>query len=315
MESTKEKHIISYDCGYAIRAIAMLMIIFVHSINEYECYSSNISHLLLIPMFGILGCCLFFFMSGYGMVNSLYKNRPTARYLITHIKKIIIPVIVVYIINSILLPHTMAYNNIEIDHYNIFTLSLPEGTDIWFIKIILFDYITTFLLFKLIAETKKRLIYLAIVQTALVATLFLCKAGGYWYISNLCFVLGAIHTTYPVFKKKHIAMSITLFAIYYLCIINGIVSAPIQIVGGLAFCVIALCALEKTSYRPQWLLYIGKNSLLYYLLSIPAMWLIQSNTMHFTLYFAANIIATTIFVFAYKGIAKLLTEKIHPTNE
>lgn len=66
---------ILYEQGYAIRGIAMLMIIFVHSINEYECYNSEISQLLLIPMFGVLGCSLFFFMSGYGLLFSLCKKK------------------------------------------------------------------------------------------------------------------------------------------------------------------------------------------------------------------------------------------------
>ena len=45
---------ISYEQGYAIRGLAMIMIIFVHSINEYEWYNSGLSNLLLICMFATL---------------------------------------------------------------------------------------------------------------------------------------------------------------------------------------------------------------------------------------------------------------------
>ena len=141
---------ISYERGYAIRGLAMIMIIFIHSMNEYEWYNSTLSKLLLIPMFGTFGCSLFFFMSGYGFLNSLRKRGEKIKYsyLLAQIKKIVVPVAIVYAINSIVLPYTLTYNDITIDHSNILTFSLPEGTDIWFIKIILFDYLTTFFLFK-----------------------------------------------------------------------------------------------------------------------------------------------------------------------
>lgn len=304
---------ISYDQGYAIRGIAMLLIIFVHSINEYQCYESSLSKALLIPMFGTLGCSIFFFMSGYGITNSLSqkdKAKQTNINLLAHIRKIITPVLVVYIINSILLPQTSSYNTITIDHYNIFKLNLPEGTDIWFIKVILFDYITTFLLFKSTTSIKKKLTYIILTQTVLVATLYLCQAGGYWYISNLCFALGALHTIRPIFKKQYILTAILVFAIYYLCIINCIKSAPIQILGNLAFVTITVNAIKIRKNYPQWLIYFGKNSLLYYMLNIPIMWLIPSNNTHFILYFTLNIILTTISILIYKKVEITISKTI-----
>ena len=301
LETLDKSQAISYDQGYAIRAIATAMIIFVHSINEYECYYSNTARLLLLPVFGVLGCSLFFFMSGYGLMNSLYVShkKPTTRYIFSHLSKILIPVAIVYILNSILLPHTLSYNNIVINHHNIFTLTLPEGTNIWFVKIILFDYITTFLLFRLTTRIEHLLFYLFITQSALIAILYICKADGFWYISNLCFVLGALHIIHPLFKTKYIIISFSLFAIFYLCIVNSIISAPIQITGCLAFCMIITYIVKKINNWPRWIKYIGKNSLLYYLLNIPIMWLIPSYNIHFITYFAANFIATTFLAFVY----------------
>ena len=95
---------ISYEQGYAIRGLAMIMIILVHSVNEYEWYNSTLSKISLIPLFGTFGCSLFFFMSGYGIFNSLLKKGREIKYdyLLAQIKKILIPVAVVYVINSIL---------------------------------------------------------------------------------------------------------------------------------------------------------------------------------------------------------------------
>ena len=297
---------ISYEQGYAIRGLAMVAIIFVHSINEYECYSSTLSKLLLIPMFGAFACSLFFFMSGYGIFNSLRKRGDEIKYdyLLTHTKKIIIPVAIVYIINSIILPHTLTYNNITIDHSNILTLSLPEGTDIWFIKIILFDYLTTFFLFKFTSDYKKRLVYIAITQAALIVVLYTLKAGSYWYVSNLCFVLGTLHVIFPIFKNKFLITSIFIFIIFYFCLINDIKSAPIQILGNITFCTITIYIMLKKEKWPKWLCFIGKNSLLYYLLNIPIMLLIPSNNIHPSIYFIANVIFTTISIFLYNKVVE-----------
>lgn len=297
---------ISYEQGYAIRGLAMIMIIFVHSINEYEWYNSTLSNLLLIPMFGKFGCSLFFFMSGFGIFKSLCKRGRDIKYnyLLTHIKKILIPVAIVYVINSIVLPHTLTYNDITIDHSNILTLSLPEGTGIWFIKIILFDYLTTFFIFKYTSDYKKQLTYIAIIQTALIIVLYILKAGSFWYVSNLCFVLGILSSIFPVFKRKILITSIFIFITAYLCFIINIISAPIQILCNIVFCIIIIYAILRITTFPQWLCFMGKNSLLYYLLNIPIMWLIPSDNLHPSVYFIANVIFTTISIIIYNRIAE-----------
>ena len=317
MPKSKAKHplaaqAISYEQGYAIRGLAMIMIIFVHSINEYEWYNTTLSNLLLVPMFGTLGCSLFFFMSGYGIFKSLRKREKDIKYnyLLTHIKKILIPVAIVYAINSVVLPHTLTYNDITIDHSNILSFSLPEGTDIWFIKIILFDYLTTFFIFKYTSDFKKQLTYIAITQAALIILLYILKASSYWYVSNLCFVLGALHSKFPIFKKRYLIISIFIFIAFYFCLVNNIKSAPIQIIGNIAFCIIVVCAMFKRATWPRWLCFIGKNSLLYYLLNIPIMLLIPSDKMHASIYFIANIFFTTISVFLYNKVTKLNKKQI-----
>ncbi len=297
---------ILYEQGYAIRGLAVIMIIFVHSINEYEWYNTTLSNLLLVPMFGTLGCSLFFFMSGYGIFKSLRKREKDIKYnyLLTQIKKILIPVVIVYAINSIVLPYTLTYNDITIDHSNILSFSLPEGTDIWFIKIILFDYLTTFFIFKYTSDFKKQLTYIAITQAALIILLYILKAGSYWYVSNLCFVLGALHSIFPIFKKRYLIISIFIFIASYFCLVNGIESAPIQIFSNTTFCTITIYAMLKMTKSPKWLCFIGKNSLLYYLLNIPIMWLIPSNKMYAVTYLIANMFFTTISIFIYNKVAK-----------
>ena len=301
------KSTISYEQGYAIRGIATIMIIFEHSINEYECYHSILSNLLLIPSFGTFGCSLFFFMSGYGVFSSLHKKKgtPTIKYLLAHLKKILVPVAIVYITNSIVLPYTLAYNDITLNHWNILTLTLPEGTDIWFIKIILFDYIATFIIYKITTDTKKQLIYLTISQIMLITILHALEWGSYWYIANICFALGAIHSIYPLFKREYIFISVFTIVSCCLCTSIGFINAPVLIIKNITFCLITTYTISLIHRWPKWLLFIGKNSLYYYLLNIPVMWIISSNNMHFMVYFALNVIFTTIFIVIYNKAAKL----------
>ena len=297
---------ISYEQGYAVRGIAMIMIIFLHSINEYEWYDSTLSNLLLIPMFGTFGCSLFFFMSGYGVLNSLHKKEDAIKYnyLLGQIKKIVIPVAIVYAINTIVLPLALSYNDIIINHSNILTFSLPEGTDIWFIKIILFDYLTTFFIFKSTLDYKKQFVYIAITQVALIVILYILKADSYWYVSNLCFVLGAVYSKFPIFKNKYLIASIVIFMASYICLTSGIKSAPIQILGNITFCIVTIFAISKRDKLGNWLCFIGKNSLLYYLLNIPIMLLIPSENMYAIIYFIANVFITTIIIILYNRIVK-----------
>lgn len=299
---------ITFEQGYAIRGIAMIIIIFVHSINEYECYNSALSNMLLIPYFGVFACSIFFFMSGYGVLSSLSanKNNTSFSYILRQIVKIMTPVALVYVINSILLPYTTSYNNVSINHINIMRLSLPEGTDIWFIKIILFDYITTFLLFKIVKKHLRLLLSITIVQVLLIVVLYICKFGAYWYVSNLCFVFGASYTLYAKLIKKYIGLLALILTTCYICMINGIISAPIQIINNIVFCIITIYYFSNKAKWPKWLQFIGKNSLYYYLFNIPIMWLIPSGNIHFSVYFIANIIFTTIFILLYKKVNKLI---------
>ena len=79
--------------------------------------------------------------------------------------------------------------------------------------------------------------------------LIVCLAS-FLLVCLVCFVLGAIHTIHPIFKKQYILTAILVFTIYYLCIINCIISAPIQILGNLAFATIVVNAIKiRKNYK------------------------------------------------------------------
>ena len=158
---------IPYYTGYFLRGIAMLMIIFVHSINEYSDYDSSWCRALMIPEYGCMGCSVFFFMSGYGLFRSLEKKRVNSSYLISHLLKLLSPFIAAFVIAYIvgeLVPSSVTQITIN-DITAIFRLSMPSGIDMWFFKVILADYIVTILLF---------VIKLHAVQVIRIITILLC---------------------------------------------------------------------------------------------------------------------------------------------
>ena len=297
---------IKFEQGYAMRGLAMLLIILTHSLNEYEVYTSALSHFLLIPMLGTLACSLFFFMSGYGLFHSLNKEGAllNGKYLYNHLIKLLAPFAVIYLASFVILPHTMAESQATPDYTNIFTLSLPDGTDVWFLKVTLFNYITTFLLCKAQTTDKRKIIYITAVQALLIAILYINKCAGYCYISNMSFAIGALYTTQKEYNSKTVIAATLVFVIYYIGMNCGISTAPLQIAGNIAICIIAATLLKKVKRAPSWLQYIGRHSLSYYLMAIPVMWLVPSDNLHYLCYFLANLLLTTVAVALYNLLDK-----------
>ena len=297
---------INYKQGYALRGLAMLLIILVHSLNEYDVYTSALSHYLLIPMLGTLACSLFFFMSGYGLFHSLKKEgaQLNGKYLYNHLVKFIAPFAVIYLASFVILPHTMAESQTAADYTKIFTLSLPDGTDMWFLKVTLFNYITTFLLCKAQTTDKRKIIYITAVQAVLIAILYLNKCAGYCYISNMSFAVGALYAIQKDYNRKTVIAATLVFAIYYIGMNCGISTAPLQIVGNIAICIIAAALLKNVKRAPSWLQYMGRHSLSYYLMAIPVMWLVPSDNLHYICYFLVNLMLTTTAVALYNLLDK-----------
>ncbi len=165
----------------------MLMIIFVHSINEYPEYDTDWSHICMIPEYGIMGCSLFFFMSGYGIFQSLARTEiPDNRYYIRHLKKLILPFIVAFIATCfiILIWPSHISECTKPDLTALLTLSMPNGTNMWFFKAILANYIVTFLLCIYRLSVRNRIISLLIAHSTFIILGYIAHIPGYWDYHN-----------------------------------------------------------------------------------------------------------------------------------
>lgn len=307
---------IPYHSGYLLRGIAMLMIIFVHSINEYSDYDSSWCRALMIPEYGCMGSSIFFFMSGYGLFRSMSEKSIDSSYLTSHLLKLLSPFIVAFVITYLVVElwpisiTQMTTNDITA----IFSLSMPCGIDMWFFKVILADYIVTILLFinKLHAVQAIRII--TILHVVFIAICYKSHVPLHWYCSNLAFPLGAIVSITPKTQIQKIMvptliLSIIFFCLYYLGNVFMLTKVPIVIAGNLALSVLLFFSINYFSLHDKvsWLEYIGKNSLYYYLFDVFVMISIPSQNMHFLLYFTINVITATLFVWIWKRCVQAVT--------
>ncbi|MBR5804320.1 MAG: acyltransferase [Bacteroidaceae bacterium] len=303
---------ISFEAGYALRGIAMLMIMFIHSINEYAIYTSELSTTLLVPQYGQLSCSIFFFMSGYGLYFSLSKQRGALlSYLWLHVKKLLFPFFLAFI-GVLLVLHIFknADNAIySIKPWNILTLTMPEGTDMWFFKVILIDYVATILLFMLPLKLTNRIGALFCLHALAIVLCYLLNVPGCWFFSNLAFPLGMYFAHYKghLVQARNTLLLACLFSlvIYYTIVTLYHTNAPLEIfVNTMCPLLIVLLMSKIPLSPPRWLQYIGKNSLSFYLFNVPIMLAIPASSMHWVTYFILNLVITWIATILYTPLQR-----------
>lgn len=270
---------ISHKLGYFLRGIAMLMILFAHSLNEYEAFNSAAAHLLFVRHWGRLGCALFFFMSAYGVSLSMSKhNKLDIKYLFSHILRLFEPFLTAWTLAAAIL-YMQGEWHAEAA-LNLLTLTYPNGVDMWFFKIILLNYVLLYTLHRFQSSAKCRLLILLAFHLLFAATLRYEGVPSYWYDVNLAFVLGYSVTVYP---KQASRILKPLTSIHVASSLSSALSLTIG--------------------------WIGKESLAYYLFSIPVMMAIPSDNMHWSLYFLLNLALCTLFACTYRKFFVLLQSK------
>lgn len=298
----------------------MLMIIFMHCINEYPVFTQQISKGFLVPIWGQFGSSIFLFMSGYGLFASMTsKENVDFSYLFRHIKKIILPFLVAFVLSipMVSIAH-LCGEDYSVQVSNILFLNMSIGTDMWFLKTILLLYVLMFCIIKYVKTNSRRILSLGCIMLTYIIMLYLNNVPGYWYASNLAFVFGVYHSMTA--KDRHIhhwhiliicVLFVTLSVLYNL----GIFNAPLMVLENIAgtFCILLLSLrldINKKIYSI--FAYIGKNSLLYYMLNIPVMIALCSSKMDWTVYFIANLTITTLLVILYN---KMVSSKSNKASE
>ena len=295
---------VSKNKSNTLKGIAMLMIVFVHCLNEYGVFHSDLSELLLIPDYGSLGCSLFFLLSGYGMWLSCSKKGKTdVPYLYRHLKKLIVPFLVAFVIAMAVL----AVRHKSIDAVNVLTLNMPNGIDLWFFKMVFVNYVIVSLLFMRRIDDRKRIVVLGGLYVVLIPTLYYLHFANYWYLSIMQFPIGAAmayDNRWIPKKNLWACVGVSLFAACYLAR-QMHVSIPVLIMENTCFAVSMMTLIRHTS---RLLEYIGKNSLYFYLFGIPVMMAIDSGGMHWSIYLGLNLLFSIVAVTLFTSVVHRETE-------
>ncbi len=264
---------------YTLRGICMLMIIVHHVIKLMpDCP-------MTIWRWGDLGTAVFFFISGWGLYCSMDKKEKVDWvYLLQNVKKLIIPYFIVWALTELAfkLIHT-EYSSTKMICDGL-TLSYPSFTvvNLWFFKVILTTYVLSILTFILVKQRVLRLsiiilIILLCIGYIIVAWRVLCLPS-YWWCSVFCFPIGMWLSAYRselqgVLSHK-IAIAVIAAAIYVLFVNYDFLPMPRSIKYVPAFCLLTVSLISIVNIQSKLLYFIGKNSLLFYLIHIAALLLL-----------------------------------------
>lgn len=258
---------------YAMRGICMIMIM-IHHLMKYHNSVNYTMH------WGDIATGAFFFLSGYGLYCSITKrDKVDIHYFCQNIKKLVLPFFVCWIfclLTCIVFFREYFTAGIVGIFRDIFTLTYPmTWPGIWFIKVIVIEYIITILA----GIVSKRKLVRLLVPTICTGIYYLIAWkclhwSPYLYCTTLCYILGLWFAAYkPKLDLKFstkILGTIIFFALY-ICFkrFNLHLPVPPLTVYAICFSLFMVFLVSLIDIVNPIFYYIGKNSLLFYLIHIP----------------------------------------------
>lgn len=300
---------------YTLRGICMLMIIVHHVIKLMpDCP-------MTIWRWGDLGTAVFFFISGWGLYCSMEKRENVDwRYLWQNVKKLIIPYLIVWTLTE------LAFKLIYPEYSSTkmicdgLTLSYPSFAvaNLWFFKVILTTYVLSILTFILV---KQRVLRLSIVT--LLCTLYIIVAWralrlpSYWWCSVFCFPIGMWLSAYRSELKDVLcykwAIAAISVAIYVLFMNFDILPMPAAIKYEPAFCLLTVSLVSIFNIQSKLLYFIGKNSLLFYLIHLAVILLLTEMlggiNQYYGLMLGAVLVVTLVLCWGYTRVENLIKQR------
>lgn len=188
---------LSQDITLSIRGVGMLLIVFVHSIDNYINPQT-----FFIYVSGVLGVAACFLVSGYGLHKSFARKENYLKgFLQTKALRMLLPyavLYIVYLIFSLFFGDTPSFSVIAGE---LLTLQMG-GLLLWYLKVQLLCYVIFYLCYRFIPGRKARMVA---VFGGIVLWMILAMAldfGVSWYNTCLFFPLGLLLAEYekPVLR-------------------------------------------------------------------------------------------------------------------
>lgn len=255
---------------YTLRGICMLMIIIHHVLKLMP------SCPMVIWRWGDLGTAVFFFISGWGLYCSMEKREKIDyNYLLQNLKKLFIPFFIVWILVQLIFQMIHPdYSCLKI-LYDGITLSFPsfDLTNLWFFKVIFLAYIISIQTFIFIENRLWRLSIISFFCCVYILLAWkILQLPRYYWCSILCFPIGMWLSAYKtelcgIMKYKMIIALYSLI-IYLMFLFYDFLPMPASIKYEVAYCILMVSIVSIVNVQSKFLYFIGKNSLLFYLIHI-----------------------------------------------
>lgn len=216
-----ERFTLSQDVTLSIRGIGMLLIVFVHLIQDYinlQTYFVYVS--------GVLGVSACFLVSGYGLHKSFVrKENYLEGFLQTKALRMLLPYAVLYIIYLLFSLFAGDTPSLSAIAGELLTLQM-DGILLWYLKVQLLCYVIFYLCYRFIPGKAARM---AAVFGGVILWMLLAMAldfGVSWYNTCLFFPIGLLLAEYekpilgllrkPVVIAANTGATVAMFAVIYL---------------------------------------------------------------------------------------------------
>lgn len=255
-----------------LKGVCMIMIVIHHICNQYmriDCHLLVKRIMSITSSWGYLATGLFFILSGFGLYMSLEKKGPSFSYLLSHLWGILFPFLCIFIIDYAIYS---VINGFDFkDCFLSFSSLNIAHKDTWFLKIIILYYIVTISLFNLrVASHVRSLLILGLtILYIIVATTFL-NLTDKWYITIMNFPVGFLLAAYfdqvsKYMTQKHKTNILIVFLVILFTVLGIVHGTVTFILRSLIFSSLLIISTYYWSYQDKILIFIGKNSIFYYL--------------------------------------------------
>ena len=273
-KNTYFKDYLSIENCKKIKGISCIMVLVSHLCLELPApiniYNDFIRHIL--SKIGILSVCIFFFISGYGMMKQYQVKKD---YLKSFLSKRVCTILIPYLITIIL--YTLYFN---ILNQNLSFFEIIENSNTWYCVVITIMYILFYIFSKLFKTHYEKVICSFFICCSLwILIAYYFNLGIHWYHSCYSIVFGLLYSVkeekilkvfHKNYKKSLIGIN-SFFTIFFITSflilrikkvpgITGLISLTCNQFGGILFVLLILLIIQKIKSNSNILTFLGKYS-------------------------------------------------------
>lgn len=263
----------------AIKGIAVLFIFFAHFYNELIGRGAEVGIGRIWLVTGGLGVELFFFLSGYGLNKS---NGIMGRdFLRKRAKGVVLPFVIIQVVLYLI---SLSRG----EKISVFSFGMSALSSTWFVSMILIIYVGYYICYKLFG--RKYLNSTMLVYNIIVGIIFMILGFDQrWYNGHLLFSFGMYMADYNervtgfVNGKKwwiKFAGGIISFLVCSIIFMHdrgALWSNIFKILAGAFMCFSLFCFMGHCKMNSKMLQWVGRNSLLIYLIHVAVLNNLSSN--------------------------------------